>query len=340
MSITAPVSSSAPTVLTIVLNYKTAEMTLQSVQAARTAMETLSGGIVIVDNDSQDGSYETILAHVTQEGWDEGGAVRVLQAGHNGGFGAGNNVGIRAGLPDGSKPDYIYVLNSDAFPAPDAIKKLLEHLETTPKAGFAGSYIHGPDGDTHQSAFRFPSLASEFEGSIHIGLVSSLLKNFRVPMNLPEQTASVNWVAGASLMMRQSVLDEIGTFDETFFLYFEEVDLCLRAARGGYNTDYVPTSKVAHIGSVSTGMKEWKRVPPYWYNSRWHYFSKNHGRIYAATATLLHLCGGWLNALRCLIMRRERSVTPGFLKTMLAHDIRALTKRPDPYPLQESQSST
>lgn len=336
---TTPAPPSAPTVLTIVLNYKTAEMTLKSVEAARIAMEGIAGGITIVDNDSQDGSFEAISAHVAREGWDTDTRVRVIQAGHNGGFGAGNNVGIRAGLPDGSAPDYVYVLNSDAFPAPDAIRVLLNHLEATPKSGFAGSYIHGPEGDTHQSSFRFPSLASEFEGSIRFGPVSRFLKNRRVPMEVPAQTTPVGWVAGASLMMRQSVLDETGLFDETFFLYFEETDLCLRADRAGYRIDYVPASKVIHIGSVSTGMKEWKRMPPYWYDSRWHYFSKNHGRGYAFAATAMHLLGGGLHYLRCLVTRRERKVTSGFLSEMFAHDLRALLRRPAASQVQESRDT-
>ncbi|WP_116599841.1 MULTISPECIES: glycosyltransferase family 2 protein [Primorskyibacter] len=336
---TTPAAPSAPTVLTIVLNYKTAEMTLKSVAAARIAMEGIAGGIIIVDNDSQDGSFEAISAHVASEGWDAGARVRVIQAGLNGGFGAGNNVGIRAGLPDGSSPDYVYVLNSDAFPAPDAIRVLLNHLEATPKAGFAGSYIHGPEGDTHLTSFRFPSIASEFEGSIRFGPVSRFLKNYRVPVKTPTQTQTVDWLAGASMMMRQSVLDEIGLFDETFFLYFEETDLCLRAARAGYRTDYLPASKVTHIGSVSTGMKEWKRMPSYWYDSRWHYFSKNYGRAYAASATAMHLLGGGLHYLRCLVTRRERKVTPGFLTTMVVHDMRALMRRPAASQVQESRDT-
>ena len=329
----------APRVLTIVLNYKTADMTLDSVAAARIAMEGIPGGIIIVDNDSQDGSFEKISAHVAREGWDAEGRVRVVQAGHNGGFGAGNNVGIRAGLADGSAPDYVYVLNSDAFPAPDAIRVLLDHLEATPEAGFAGSYIHGPEGDTHLTSFRFPSIASEFEGSIRFGLVSRLLKSHRVPIETPAQTTAVGWVAGASLMMRQSVLDEIGLFDETFFLYFEETDLCLRAARTGHRIDYVPASKVAHIGSVSTGMKEWKSMPSYWYDSRWHYFSKNHGRAYASVATLAQLLGGAVNTLRCLVMRRKRRMAPGFLRTMLVHDLRALLRPPATSPLSKRQGT-
>ena len=315
-----------PKVLTIILNYKTAEMTLKCLASARTAMKGLSGAITIVDNDSQDGSFEAISAHVTEQGWDAEAQVRVIQSGHNGGFGAGNNVGIRAGLPDGSKPDFVYILNSDAFPAPDAIHILLEHMQASPKTGFAGSYLSGAENDPHVSSFRFHSIASEFEGSIRFGPVSRLLKNRQVPIGIPTETTPVGWVAGASVLVRQSVFDEIGLFDETFFLYFEEVDLCLRATRAGYGTDYVPASKVTHIGSVSTGMKVWKRVPPYWYDSRWHYFSKNYGKLYAVGATLAHLLGGGLHKLRCMATRKQNMITPGFLTTMLVHDIKALMR--------------
>lgn len=316
------------TVLTIILNYRTPRMTLDAAEAALAAMEGIAGGLVIVDNDSQDGSFEEMSAHVARRGWGQGGRVRVIQSGRNGGFGAGNNVGIRAQLPDGQAPDYVYVLNSDAFPARDAIGALIDHLEATPEAGFAGSYIHGPGGETHLTTFRFPSVASEFEGAVRFGPVSRLLSARKVPLETPETTTPVDWLAGASLMMRQSVLDEIGLFDERFFLYFEETDLCLRAARAGHRTDFVPASRVAHIGSVSTGMKNWTRVPGYWFDSRWHYFAKNHGVGYAGLAGLAHLAGGFLHWLRSALTRRDRGVAPGFLTTLAAHDLRAFLGRP------------
>lgn len=313
-----------PKLLTIILNYKTADMTLRSVAAALIAMQDISGEIVIVDNDSQDGSEQKIADHITAQGWNKNNRVRLVQSGHNGGFGAGNNVGIRAGLSDGTKPDFIYVLNSDAFPAPDAIQVLMDHLTTHPKTGFAGSFIHGETGDTHTSTFRFPSIASEIEGAIRFGPVSRLLKHRRVPMEDPNDTQPVDWLAGASLMMRQSVLDEIGLFDEVFFLYFEETELCRRAHLAGYRVDFVHDSTVMHIGSVSTGMKTWGRVPGYWFDSRLYYFVKNHGIIYAGIATLMHLIGGGLHWFRCLLTRRERGVAPYFLLSLARHDLMAL----------------
>src|SRR5690606_18324941 len=151
-----------PGLLTVILNWRTPEMTLRSAEAALAALDGVEGALVIVDNDSGDGSFEHMSAEVQARGWTSGPQqVRVLQSGRNGGFGAGNNFGILAGLPDGSKPDYVYLLNSDAFPAPDAIRALLDHLETHPATGFAGSYIHGPGGEPHRTAFRFPSILSE-----------------------------------------------------------------------------------------------------------------------------------------------------------------------------------
>ncbi|WP_420327216.1 glycosyltransferase family 2 protein [Mameliella sp.] len=313
-------------ILVVSLNYRTAEMTLRSVRAALQAMQGMDAELVIVDNDSGDGSFERIAQALATESWAQGAPVRLLQSGKNGGFGAGNNVGIRAGMSDGGIPDYVYLLNSDAFPARYAIRRLHDHLETHPMAGFAGSYIHGEDGEPHVTAFRFPSIWSELEGAMRFGPVSRALRHKAVPIGVPKTTQRVDWLAGASIMMRQGVLDEIGLFDETFFLYFEETDLCLRAARAGHETHYVRDSEVAHIGSVSTGMKTWQRIPGFWLDSRWHYFAKNHGRGYAALATLMHALGGAVWRLRMLLQRKPPADPAHFLRDLILHDTKALVR--------------
>jgi len=313
--------SLSPRLLTVILNYRTAEMTLRATEAALREMDGIAGEIVVVDNDSGDGSFDKMRSHAEQAGWTKGGRVRVLQSGHNGGYGAGNNVGIRAGLSSGEEPDYVYLLNSDAFPQEGAIRALLETLQSSPSYGLAGSYIHGEHGDAHVTSFRFPSIAGEFEGALRLGIVSRLLANKRVPMEVPSQSQRVDWLAGASVMIRQSVLERIGLFDETFFLYFEETDLCLRAHRAGIETIYVRESEVMHIGSVSTGMKNWQRVPDYWFASRRHYYEKNHGHLYAAFATGAHIIGGGLHRLRCVLQRRQHDMPPHFLRSLLAHEI-------------------
>ena len=322
-----------PRLLVVLLNYRTAEMTLRAAEAALVALEGLDAEMVVVDNDSRDGSFERLSEAAKTRGWTAGGRVRVIQSGRNGGFGAGNNVGIRAGLCDGTAPDLVYLLNSDAFPAPDAIRRLCDALAGDPQAGLAGSYIHGPEGEPHVTAFRFPSVLSELEGAARLGPLTRLLGDHRVPMEVPDRTRPVDWLAGASLMIRREVLDGIGLFDETFFLYFEETDLCRRASAAGWRTLYVRESAVAHIGSVSTGMKRWTRVPGFWLDSRWHYFVKTHGRAYAAAATAAHVAGGLVWRLRRLVQRKPPADPPRFLRDLVAHDLRACvaqSARPTP----------
>lgn len=313
--------------LTVLLNWRSAEMTLRAAESALLALDGIAGAMVIVDNDSGDGSFETMTAEVQRRGWDRAAqAVRVLQSGRNGGFGAGNNFGIRAGMPDGSAPEFVYILNSDAFPDRDAIRALLAHLQTHPATGFAGSFIYGDDGEAHRTAFRFPSIASEFEAQIRFGPVSRVLNRWIVAQPIPQATCRVDWLAGASLMMRTAVLEQIGLFDEQFFLYFEETDLCRRAALAGWPTDYVVESRVMHIGSASTGMREWQRIPGFWLNSRLHYFVKNHGVAYTAAATLALLAGGILWRTRLLIQRKDRGDPPLYLTDLTLHALRAAVR--------------
>ncbi len=315
-------TTNSPTVLTVILNWRTAEMTLQAVASAEVAMADIAGAITVVDNDSGDGSFETMSAALAGHP-----RVRVVQAHRNGGFGAGNNVGIRLGLPDGSRPDFVYILNSDAFPASDAILKLLDYLSAHPAVGFAGSYIHGPNGEAHVTCFRFPSVASEFEGAARSGPISRRLAHRTVPLEALTESGPVDWLAGASLMMRERVLESIGVFDEEFFLYFEETDLCRRAAEAGWPTHFVQDSRVEHIGSVSTGMKEWRRVPGYWFDSRWLYFRKAGGTGHAVLATLAHVAGGLILRARRVFQPHIRPDPPRFLRDLVSHSLHLMTDR-------------
>lgn len=317
----------APTVLTIILNFRTPQMTLKALDAAVREMAGIRGEILVVDNGSGDDSCE-ILSAAIEEGAHPV-PVRFKASARNGGFGAGNNFGMHAGLSDGTQPDFYYILNSDAFPEPGAIRNLLTFAVDHPDCGIAGSAIRGTDGVPHQTAFRFPTLAGEFEGAVRTGIVTRLLRNAVVPLPLPDDTVRVDWVAGASALMRRRMLDEIGLFDETFFLYFEETDLCLRAARAGWETWYVHSSEVLHEGSVSTGMKRWQRTPQYWFDSRLHYFTKNHGRAYAAGATLARLTGTLLWRLRAALSGRAKGDPPHFLRDLVTHFAGNIRRRPD-----------
>ncbi|MFC6686533.1 glycosyltransferase family 2 protein [Jhaorihella thermophila] len=316
-----------PAILTIIVNWRTPGMTLKAAELALRAMKGLRGGIVIVDNNSGDGSFEHLSRAVAERGWDAEARVRVVQSGRNGGFGAGVNFGIRTGLASGEEPDFYYLLNSDAFPERDAIRVLCDFLLATPEAGFAGSFVRGADGEPHRTAFRFPSIASEFENGAMTGAISRMLERSVVAMPIPQGRGRVDWTAGASLMIRREVLDQVGTFDEAYFLYFEETDLCLRAARAGWSCYYVPESRVVHVGSVSTGLKSAERTPQYWFDSRLYYFIKNHGRLYATAATLAWIAGAGIWTVNRTLTRKPDRHRKGHMADLVSHALRQVIGR-------------
>ena len=312
--------------IAVILNFRTAGMTIEATQATLNALNAAAFDwrVIIVDNDSGDDSEEKLrqacLDHQSKntQGWEH---VEVIQSGNNGGFGAGNNVGIRYGMEKYPDLEYAYILNSDAFPEQEAISTLISFLDENPRYGIAGSRIHGTDNEPHITAFRFPSIQSELEDSIAFGPVTRLLKNYVVPMGMPEAAIDVDWLAGASMVMRTQMIKEIDLFDETFFLYFEETDLCRRASQKGWKIRYLTESRVAHIGSASTGMKKWTRIPSYWLDSRRHYFKKNHGAWYFYVATLLKLLGHSFNELRCFVTRRDSGRPEQFGRDLLKHTL-------------------
>lgn len=316
-------------IVVVVLNYKTPGLAVVAAQSAATAMAGFGGAIVLVDNDSPDDSFHRMQQGVQAASWPEHLEVQVLQSGHNGGFGAGNNFGIRAGLEICPTAEFVYILNPDAQVETGSIAALVTYLKTHPKVAIAGSWIYGEDGADHCSAFRFPGLASEFEASVRMGPFTKALKHYVLPLHVPAASGPVGWIVGASMLARTNVLNDIGLFDETFFLYFEETDLCLRAQRVGHEVHFVRESRVCHIGSVSTGMGSWKRTPSYWYESRWYYYSKNYGRAYAIAATMLNVCGTSLWRLRRLLERKPNTDANRFVRDMIVHDARALF-RPTP----------
>ena len=317
---------SGPTVLTVILNYRTAELAVKAAEGALREMADLGGEIVVVDNDSQDGSIEHLRATSAERGWEAGGRIRVESAGRNGGFGAGNNHAIRAGLSSGARPDYVYLVNPDAVPEPGAIRTLVDFFEAHPNAGVLGSLILTPDGEPAYGAFRFPTIVREFEDAARTAVFSKLLERGRETSPIAVEAREVDWVSGSSMMFRRSMLDAVGLFDEAFFLYFEETDLCLRCKRAGWEIWAVPDSRVVHIGGASTGNYSWERMPSYWLDSRWYYFRKNYGLAYAIAVTLSLLTGEAVWHLRRLVNPRAERYrnTYRFARDLFSHHLRAL----------------
>lgn len=306
--------------LGIIVNWRTADLTIQAAQSLLQEMQDIDGQIIIVDNASGDGSFQKLSERARQADWRD--QVRVLGAARNGGYGYGNNIGFRQGLASDDPPDYFYVLNSDAFPEVGSVHALIEFMDTHPDAGIAGSRVHGMDGAPHVTAFRFPTPAGELEATSRLGLVTRAFSEAAVAMEAPEGPTSVDWVAGASMMIRRVLLQEVGLFDETFFLYFEETDLCRRTKDAGWRTYYVPESQVAHVGSASTKLHDLtRRTPTYWFDSRRHYFLKTGGQANLLKANAAWLVGSTLWRLRRVVMRKARQDAPGLLRDFVRHTV-------------------
>lgn len=275
-------------VLIVIVNYKSALLTvacLRSLQNEVAAAPWIR--VVVVENASGEG--EVIAGAIHENGWSAWASLLVAE--RNGGFSYGNNLGIESTLKGHQPPEFIMLLNPDTEVRIGAVRALVDFMDMNPGVGIAGSSFESEDGAEWPIAFRFPNILSQFEQGIRFRLVSRLLRNWIGAMTMDQESAApVDWVAGASMMIRRKVFDQIGLLDEGYFLYFEELDFCLRARRAGWPCWYVPQSRVMHISGQSTGVsapgQKLKRMPAYWFESRSRFFVKNYGLAYARLADL------------------------------------------------------
>lgn len=315
-----PAASTA--LLVVIVNYRTAALVVNGLRALATELRDHPGAqVVVVDNDSGDGSAERIAAAIDAEGWD--GWARLQRAPLNGGFAYGNNLAIRPALASATPPDWIWLLNPDTEVRPGALAALLDFLRAHPRAGIAGSRFELADGTPWPHAFRFPSLLGELSAALRFGPVTALLRRWSVLLTMGEQPERVDWLPGASLLLRRAVFESVGLMDEDYFLYYEETDFCLQAARAGWTCWHVPASRVMHIAGQSTGVTGaqagLRRLPAYWFESRRRYFVKNHGRLYAAATDLLWAAGFLLWRLRRRLQRKPDPDPPGLFGDLLRH---------------------
>ena len=131
---------------------------------------------------------------------------------------------------------------------------LVEFMDSHPRAGIAGSKLVWPDGEVRASPFRFLGIVTEFDGGLKLGIVSKFLSRWGLEPPRPKVTTKADWVSGASMILRRRLLEEIGLLDEGLYTYFDDVDICLRGRRAGWETWYVVESEVIHLGGASTGV--------------------------------------------------------------------------------------
>jgi N-acetylglucosaminyl-diphospho-decaprenol L-rhamnosyltransferase len=307
----------------ILVNYKTAQLAIDCLNSLAGENPGRNFQVAVVDNDSQDGSFETINAAVTRNGWDSW--VKVIAAERNGGFSYGNNVGIRHFLAFESPPKYFHLLNSDTVVHPGAIQALIDFMDAHPKAGVAGSRLEDDQGQPYHASFQFHTILSELERGFSLGLLTKLLKPWVKGYWHPAVAEPCDWVAGASMIIRREVFDDIGLMDEAYFLYYEETDFCLLAKRAGWECWHVPESRVIHFEGSTTGVnsagKKAKRRPTYWFDSRRRYFVKNYGGFYAALADLAWIVGFANWQLRNLVQKKPDEHPEHFLRDSIANSV-------------------
>lgn len=234
----------------------------------RACVEPLAGRedirVFVVDNDSGDGSLDS-LADLP---------VERIQLDRNGGFASGCN----AGWPRGSAP-FVLFLNPDATIAPTAVRRLVRVLEKHPEAAIAAPKILEEDGSFALSQRRFPRLRSTYAHALYLhrlfpraAWASELVRDPRAY----ERAGSPEWVSGACLLVRRSVLEELGGWDQGFFLYGEDKDLCRCARDVGYDVRFEPEAVAVHAGGASAPRAS---LYPVLSASRLRYANKHRGRL-------------------------------------------------------------
>jgi N-acetylglucosaminyl-diphospho-decaprenol L-rhamnosyltransferase len=316
-------------VLGVVVNYRVPNLAIEAVASLLADFDGLEGSVTVVENDSQDGSLGIIQQAVRERGWAD--RVTVIASDRNGGFGAGNNLAFRAALASPEPPEFFFLLNPDATVHRGTTLTLASFLSEHVAAGAVGARVLDPTGNAAVSAFRFPSMLGELESSLRLGVATRLLSRHVIPLGSEAGPSGVDWVSGSCVMIRREALLEAGIFDERFFLYFEEVDLCRRIRSAGFTVHHLPQTGVDHHEAAATGVRGRARRPRYWHDSRRRYFEKHHGRAYFLATTLTHVLAGGVHRLRCFVERREPEYPPHLLSDMMKHALRPASSS-EPHP--------
>lgn len=230
-------SAKTPTAAVIV-DYDTGPFLADCVRSLR---DEGVGELVVVENGDAEAARSTLVGHGL-------GETPLLAAGRNLGYGAGANRGLAA-IEHG---DHVLVCNPDLVVHAGALAALDDALDAHRSWAIVGPRILTPEGTAYPSARRFPApwVAA---GHALLGAVfpnNSFTRRYRTP-DLPDRPTEVDWVSGACFLARRDALDEVGGFDEGYFMFAEDMDLCWRVGRAGWKVGFEPASVVTHHEGVS-----------------------------------------------------------------------------------------
>jgi N-acetylglucosaminyl-diphospho-decaprenol L-rhamnosyltransferase len=308
--------------LVVIVNYRVAQLTVDCLHSVAEEIERAPGThVAVCENGTGDDSAERIQEVIDNNGWRAWCTLTAISP--NLGFTGGNNAILRPAMQSDDPPKYFLLLNADTIVRPNALKAMVDFMDRHPNVGIAGCRLEQPDGMTQRSAFRFQSPASEFEGTIKLGLVTWLLKKWMVAPPARDETFKTDWVSGACMMIRKEVFRDVGFLDEGLYTYFDDCDFCFNARKAGWSTWYVPTGTVLHLKGQSTGVKRTNpnRLPTYYLEARRRYFLKNYGPTYAAMADVGQILGQALWRVRVILTGKEDSSAPHLLRDSIRHSV-------------------
>jgi N-acetylglucosaminyl-diphospho-decaprenol L-rhamnosyltransferase len=235
------------TVSAVVVSYNSAGYLADCLRSLRSEGV---GEVVVVDNASSDGSADVVRT--------SDAAVRVIEAGANLGFGSGANRGAAA-----TNGDYLLILNPDTVVEPGTVKALAEALDRDPGLAVVGPRMENLDGTLYPSVRRFPDLRVAV-GHAFLGLVwpaNPFTRRYRMlDWDHDRPAADVDWVGGACALVRRAAFDAVGGFDEGYFMYVEDVDLCWRLGRAGWRIGYEPAARVVHALGGSSRRRPYRMI--------------------------------------------------------------------------------
>jgi len=237
---------STPTVSAVIVSYNVVDLVLECIASLRTdGVEQ----VVVVDNASSDGSVETLRRREPD--------VEVVALSRNLGYGTAANRGVaRTTAP------YVAVMNPDVVVEPGSTNALVDALDGDPRLAVVGPRVESPGGDLYPSVRTFPDLA-DAAGHAFFHFVwpaNPFSRRYRMLDWDHAAAADVDWVAGNHFLVRRRAWDEVGGFDESFFMYMEDVDLCWRLRRAGWRSGYEPAARVTHAIGRSTDQTPYRMI--------------------------------------------------------------------------------
>lgn len=231
----------------IILNYKSVNKTLNCIQSIKTSdLDNMQYEIIVVDNASGDNSQKIITAQYPK--------IHFIQSGKNLGMGGGNNLGIKQ-----SSGEFILILNPDVIVQRNTIKILFNYIKNNPKTGIVGPKLLNIDKTLQYSCMQFPKFYAPIFSRTILGKLFPKISNYIITQNSYYNSEhKVDCILGACIMIRKNILKKIyGCFDERFFMYCEDIDLCRRVYQINYHVIYYPEAIAIHEHQQASKQNPW-----------------------------------------------------------------------------------